>query len=160
MSATLFLAPLVLASWIAPAAVVGDAGLQVAQEPPLTRQEALWRMRAEKAGQLRPYEQGRLERLLVKFETEDLLGRLLDPPRGLHPKVGHITPGSSLSFGVGYREPRLFGRKAELSLSTLGSFREYWRMDGRLRLSDLAGKDAFVEFYGGGPSGRRRRSTA
>ncbi|RPJ84991.1 MAG: hypothetical protein EHM13_02470 [Acidobacteria bacterium] len=167
MPETLLLAPLVFAGWLMPGAMLANGGMQVpavpeprviAVEPragtererdaPATRQEELWQLRAEKAERLEPYVPGKVERALVIFERERVLERLLSPPRGFFPKIGHVTPGSSLSFGAGYRDPLLFGRKVEATASVLGSHKGYWRMDAQLTLPELAGGVASLDVYG------------
>ena len=112
-----------------------------------TREQELRAMRAEKSQRLEKETQGRIERFLLSLENDRLLERLLSPPEGFYPRIGHVTPGSSLSLGVGYRRPRLFGERAVLSASAMGSVKKYWLLDARLLMPTLAGDAAQVEVY-------------
>lgn len=137
-------------------------------QEPQTREEVLRREREAKAKQLRPDEPGRLERILLKLENDRVFERLLNPPEGLHPKIGNVTPGSGIALGPAYRRPGLFNERAEFSAFAAGSFKKYWMVDARLAMPELAGGAAFVElhgqryqfpqedFFGLGPSSRRQ----
>jgi hypothetical protein len=117
-------------------------------QTPATRAEALREQRAEKARHVEPYEPGAVEKGLLALENGRFFERLLHPPEGFYPKIGHITPGSSLSLGPGYRKPRLFDRRAVFSAAAIGSLAKYWLLDARLLVPDLAGGTGFVEMYG------------
>jgi hypothetical protein len=116
------------------AGVVPIAG---AQEP-ATRAETLQRQREEKATQLAPPTQGRLERALMDLESGRVFERILNPAEGLYPKIGNITTGSGFSFGPGYRYPRLFGEQVEFAGFVAASFSRYWMIDARLQAPRLA----------------------
>ncbi|MFB3852665.1 MAG: BamA/TamA family outer membrane protein [Vicinamibacterales bacterium] len=117
-------------------------------DAPRSRGEESFLLRAEKAERLKPYVPGKVERALLIFERERVIERLLSPTRGFFPKVGHVTPGSSLSFGAGYRDQLPLGRKVEVSAFILGSPKGYWRMDAQLALRELAGGLASLDLYG------------
>lgn len=112
-----------------------------------TREQELHSIRAEKAQRLQKERQGKLERFLVKLENDRFLERVLAPPEGIYPRIGHVTPGSALSLGVGYRQPRLFGNRAVVSASAMGSVKKYWVLEARLLFPDLAGGAAHAEAY-------------
>ncbi|HOC17563.1 MAG TPA: BamA/TamA family outer membrane protein [Vicinamibacterales bacterium] len=122
------------------------AGPTAAQTPE-TREEELRARREAKAKELEKERQGRVERFLVSLENDRIFERLLNPPEGVYPLIGHVTPGSGLSLGVGYRQPRLFDERAVFQASAAGSPRKYWLIDTRLLLPRLANEAAQVEFY-------------
>ncbi len=78
---------------------------QVDAQDATTRAETLQREREEKALNLAPPQQGRLERVLIDLESGRVFERILNPAEGLYPKIGNITTGSGFSFGPGYRYP-------------------------------------------------------
>lgn len=118
-----------------------------AQEP-TTRAETLQRQREEKAQDLAPPQQGRLERALLDLENGRVFERLLNPAEGLYPKIGNITTGSGFSFGPGYRYPRLFGGHVEFSSFVAASFSRYWMIDARLQALQLADGRLAVGVHG------------
>src|SRR5437667_3734736 len=146
--------------------MVAAIGPVFAQEPE-TREEALRREREAKSRALTPPEISGLERLLLKLENNRIFERLLSPPEGLYPRIGHVTPGSGFSLGPAYRRPALFGERAELTASAIGSLKQYWLIEARLSAPRLAGGAMFAEvyargfdfpqeaFFGIGPSARR-----
>jgi hypothetical protein len=148
------------------AIVMAAIGPLFAQEPE-TREEALRREREAKSRALTPPEISGLERLLLKLENDRIFERLLSPPEGFYPRIGHVTPGSGFSLGPAYRRPALFGERAELTASAIGSLKKYWLIEARLSASALAGGAMFAEvyarrldfpqeaFFGIGPSARR-----
>lgn len=158
MLSRIILALAVLAA-LAPAALGQD---------PETREELLRREREDKAKQLEPYEPGRLDRFLYKLEDNRVFERILQPPQGVYPKIGTVTPGSGFSLGPAYRRPGLFSGHAEFSAFAIGSFKKYWMIDARLALPQLAGGAVFAEvhgqrsdfpqenFFGLGPASRRQ----
>jgi hypothetical protein len=112
-----------------------------------TRGEELRAMRAEKAQRLERERQGSVERAFVRLENDRMLERLLNPPEGFYPRIGHVTPGSSLSLGAGYRRPRLFGERAVFSASALGSVKKYWLLETQLLMPQLANNALQLEMY-------------
>jgi hypothetical protein len=119
-----------------------------AADPPATRAEILRQLRADKATQVRHHEPGIIELGLHKLENERIISRVLNPEEGFYPKVGHVTTGSSLSFGVGYRKPGLWDDRGVLSGFVWRSFTGYWMADARVAMPALAGGSASVEVYG------------
>jgi outer membrane protein assembly factor BamA len=114
------------------------APLAAQGQEPTTRAETLQQQREEKAKNLEPPKQGRLERGLMDLESGRVFERILNPPEGIYPKIGNITTGSGISFGPGYRYPRLFDGQAEFSAFVAASFTRYWMIDLRLQAPRLA----------------------
>jgi hypothetical protein len=132
------------------AALAAAAPLRaLAQESPEpgTRAEALRREREEKAATLAPYKRGGLERALLALENERIFERLLNPPEGLYPKLGTVTPGSGFSAGPAYRRPGLFGGHADFSAFAVGSLKRYWMTEARLTLPRLAAETVFADVH-------------
>ncbi len=139
----------------------------LAAQDPDTRAAELLRQREQKAAALQPYRPTGTERVLLWLENSRSWERLLNPPEGIYPKIGTITPGSGLSFGVGYRKPGLFNDRAAFSSVVMGSFKSYWLADARLGFPELAGGRVFADlfaraydhqseaFFGVGPQSRR-----
>jgi len=136
---------LVIALLIAIAASRHASGQEA---PPETRSEELRRQREQKARALKPPRQGRFERTLLALESGRLFERFLNPPEGLYPKIGTITPGGGFSVGPAYRRPGLFGGHADFSTVALGSLKRYWMVDARLTLPRLADGRVVVHAYG------------
>lgn len=132
-----------------------------------TRAAELTREREQKSKALQPYQPSGVERLLIWLENNRSWERLLNPAEGLYPKIGTITPGGGVSFGAGYRNPRLFGERATFSSVAMTSLKGYWLIDARLAWPELAGGRLFGElsaraydyqseaFFGIGPGSRR-----
>lgn len=137
-----------------------------AQEPE-TRQAELRRLREQKSGALAPYKPSGAERLFLWLENSRSWERLLNPAEGFYPKIGTVTPGSGLSFGAGFRDPKVFSERVAFSTVAMTSLKRYWLIDARLRFSELANGRAFGEayaqsydhpseaFFGLGPDARR-----
>jgi hypothetical protein len=123
------------------------AGASADMQEVETRAEALRRQREKKSQELRPPEPSGTERWLVKLEDGRLFERVLNPAEGLYPKVGNITPGSGFAGGPGYRHPRLIG---PVDFSAIGavSTLAYWKVEGRLRVPNLAGGRLALDGYG------------
>lgn len=145
-----------------------------AQEPgqPATRAEALARERETKAGALSPPEQGPLEGTLIWLENDRLLERIFNPAQGFYPKLGNITPGSGLAYGLGFRKPELFGGHADFNTFAAGSLDKYWMLDATLTLPHIANGRVFADvkiqrynfpeedFFGLGPDSLRAAETS
>lgn len=140
--------------------VVCSATPALAQE---TRTALLEAQRAEKAGRLRPYEPGRLEKALLRFDPRYPLARIA-PYNGFFVEWGytHKPIGSGIGFGGGFRHD-LFDRTARVELEGGWSFRNYQLARVDFSLPYLA-KDRFEvgfeatyhhhpqeDFYGLGP---------
>jgi hypothetical protein len=154
------------ARFLAVLALLAVAVRAQAQEP-ATRAEALAAEREAKAQQLKPYQPPALERALVWLENGRLLERILNPPVGIYPKIGNVTPGSGFALGPAYRHAGLLKGEADLTTFAIASFTKYWLVEARLSLPRLAGDRLFVdvhgqrydfpeeEFFGLGPASRR-----
>jgi Omp85 superfamily domain len=151
---------------IATFATVAAAGPLFGQEPQ-TREEAARREREAKSKALKPPEPNRIERILLKLENDRVLERFLNPPEGFYPRIGSVTPGSAFSAGLGYRQPGLFGERAEFTASAIASVKTYWLLEAKLAAPALADGSVFAEayvqrldypkeaFFGLGPAARR-----
>jgi hypothetical protein len=62
---------------------------------------------------LAPPKPNGLERTSLDLENGRLFERLLNPGKGLYPKLGNITSGSGFSAGPGYRHVGIFGGHVE-----------------------------------------------
>lgn len=132
-----------------------------------TRAELLARRRAEKATQLEPYEQNKLEKILLYVEEKNPLTKIA-PYNGFFIEYGYTGKpvGSGVAFGGGWRHD-LFDRRARVVLEAGQSFRAYRMaradlslprlLDGRLELG-VEGAYRFhpqEDFYGLGFSSER-----
>jgi hypothetical protein len=117
-----------------------------AQEPQ-TRAEEQRREREEKSRALTPPKQGGLEKALKDLESGRLFERILNPAEGLYPKIGHVTTGSGISLGPGYRHAGLFGGHATFATFAAASFSKYWMLDARLQFQQLASGRASVDVH-------------
>src|SRR5687768_1270207 len=90
-----------------------------------TRAEVLERQRAEKATELHPYRPRKLERLMLRFESDNPLV-LIAPYNGLFVEYGysHKPVGSGIGFGGGFRHD-LFGRRARVEVEAGISIKNY-----------------------------------
>src|SRR5918996_2048614 len=117
-------------------------------QEPETRQEAVRREREAKSQSLAPPQPTGMERLLLKLENDRVFERLLNPPEGFYPRIGHVTPGSGFSGGPAYRRVTLFGERAEFTASAIGSLKKYWLVEAGLAAPALADGAAYAEGYG------------
>jgi hypothetical protein len=139
-------------SWMLAVAVAGSMAGEslVAQQ---TRSDEIAQQQAQKATDLRPYTQGRVEETI-----ENLRRRMLEEPSGFYPVFGSVYSGGGFTLGAGYR--RLFAENAQWYVRGLYSFKNYklietgtaslGHLDGRLTLSVAGGwRDATqVAFFG------------
>jgi outer membrane protein assembly factor BamA len=90
-----------------------------------TRAEVLERQRAEKATQLQPYKPHKLERVLLRIESNNPLRRI-SPYNGPFVEYGypHKPVGSGVGFGGGFRHD-LFNRRARVELEAGITFKNY-----------------------------------
>jgi hypothetical protein len=112
---------------------------------PATREEELRREREQKDGELKPYEQGGVEKGLVTLEQRRLLERLLVPPQGFYPAIGAIT-GGGFSGGAGYRKAGFLTRNLDFNASASGTIQSYWLLDARVSTPSLLNPDQ--RFFG------------
>ncbi len=131
---------------------------------------AVWRAEREaKALALRPPQPTRVERVALRAENSQQ--SIINPVKGLYPRLGSFVTGSGFALGPGYRDRTLFGNRATLDLSGAISSKKYWVAEARLSTTALARGRAFADayvrrrempeetFFGLGPDSRRRDIT-
>ena len=123
--------------WVWLAALPAPAIAQTATAPPETRAEVLQRAREDKRQSATPYEPNALERAMRLAEVR--LTRVLAAPDGFYPKIGSLATGSGFAFGAGYRNRQLFNREGAIGAWVAGSLKNYWAVEGRFDIPDLAG---------------------
>ena len=103
-------------------AVVVSPWVVAAQD---SRAEVLEEQRRAKASTLKPYEPGKLEKLVMNAE-EGKLRRMIAPHNGFFAEYGYSYKpvGSGLGFGGGFRHD-LFKRQARVELEAGATFRKY-----------------------------------
>jgi len=117
-----------------------------------TRADEAEQARQEKAQSLEPHHRSAVERLLFTLEDDLLLERLLEPPRGLHLRLGGIGEGSG--FGVGpavrYNVPQF-----DVKASAAYSMKKYAIGEAAIRFPGTIGQNdyirrrgPYVELYG------------
>ncbi len=97
-------------------------GLAVAQQ---TRAELLEQQRAARAGELHPYEPGKIEKALLYVDEKRLIERWGQRLNGPYPIIGDFTTGSGLALGIGYRHTLPGARMLEFDTSVIGSTKAY-----------------------------------
>jgi len=155
---------LVLAPALVNAQTPATTGQATPAPPPETREEALRREREAKKERLEPYHPNGVEWTmnLLEKRVQPLMAR-----DGFYARLGSLTTGSGLAYGVGFRNRRLFNRHGSGDVWVAGSLNHYWTIEGRLNVtpkpSGIVSIDAFVrrmnypqeEFFGLGPDSRR-----
>jgi outer membrane protein assembly factor BamA len=103
-----------------------------------TRTEALERQRAEKAGQLQPYQPTGAEKALLWVENNNPL-TLLAPYNGFFIQYGYTGKpiGSGIAFGGGWRHD-ILDRNARVALEAGVSFRNYRMIRADLSMPYIA----------------------
>lgn len=154
------------------AIALSAAAFSLPADAQATRAEVVARQRAEKAQALRPYDPGRLERLLLFVEQREPM-RLLSPHDGFFVRYAypeHPT-GAGIALGGGFRHD-LFRERARVVLEGGISVRNYQLLRADVFLPRLArgtievgGHAAYhshpqADFYGLGPDSlEENRST-
>jgi hypothetical protein len=147
---------LAAAIWSAPSLVLAQT----------TRAEVLEQERANRANELKPYEPGRIEKLILNAE-EGKLRRMIAPHNGFFVEYGYSYKpvGSGIGFGGGFRHD-LFDRRARVVFEAGETFRRYRMIRADFALPRLAGERLEVgveglyrkhtqdDFYGIGPHSR------
>jgi hypothetical protein len=106
------------------------------EPPPETRAEALRRERESKAGSTVPNKYDGLQRTLNI--AEETAARLFVRD-GLHPKIGSLTTGSGIAYGLGYRSRAPFAGRVILDTFGAASFSKYWAIETRAIFPNVAG---------------------
>ncbi len=109
-----------------------------------TRAEELREKRKEKARTLQPYKRGKLDAVLFKIEDSLILERLLNPPRGIHLRLGGIGEGAGFGLGPGYRYQT---DRFDFRTSAAASLKRYGIGEASLRLPGAVRDGPFVELY-------------
>lgn len=131
-----------------------------------TRAAQLQSERSAKATRLKPYEPGRLEKVILQVE-EGRLRRLIAPHNGFFVEYGYTYKpvGSGMAFGGGWRHD-LFDRRTRFKFEAGGSLRGYRMLRADFALPRLADehlelgvegayrKQPQDDFYGLGPDSR------
>jgi hypothetical protein len=121
-------------------ASVSPALAQTAQ----SRAELLRQAREEKQSTVRPYVPNTFEKTMRVIEEHGipLIGR-----EGVGLKLGSLTTGSGFAYGVGLRNSRVADRRGILTAWAAASLKNYWAMEARLQLPELAAGRLFAESY-------------
>lgn len=106
-----------------------------------TRADRIQAERTQKVDQLRPYDRSAIEEALFKIESDLLLERIFDPPRGVFARVGRLGEGSGPAAGPAFR---LGSSAATLTLSSAVSTKTYWIVEANLELPYVANDRVFV----------------
>jgi hypothetical protein len=120
--------------------------LPAAAQP--TREAIASEQRVAKSEHVRPVEQGRTERLLLKLSHDRILERLFDPRRGLFLRVGLPTEGAGFGAGPAWRVSN-YSRSYTLTASTAVSVTREWIGELALQVPDLLPSVADDRFFGG-----------
>lgn len=115
------------------------------QTEPQTREQALRQEREDKAEALNAPEPGSVERWLLRLEDGRLFERILNPAEGFYPKLGSVTAGSGMAYGVGYRRP--FADNVAWSAFGSGSIQKYWALETRLVATGIGGSPLFLDLH-------------
>jgi len=138
-----------LSQALARAALASAAALVVAlpavAQP--TREAIATEQRAAKTEDVRPVEQGRTERLLLKLSHDRILQRVFDPRRGLFLRVGLPTEGAGFGAGPAWRVSN-YSRSYTLTASTAASVTREWIGELALQVPDLLPSAAPDRFFG------------
>src|SRR5262249_18318301 len=101
----------------------------------------------QKAAQLKPEEQNKVERGLNWFQSDAILERFSNGIHGVRPKLGGLAPGSGFAIGPEYRRTDLMNGQLTFRVSAQSSFRGYRKFDFDLGAPKLASGRFFTEFY-------------
>ena len=120
-----------------------------------TRAEENRAKREAKAARLEPARRSKLEAVFFKVEDSLILERLLNPPRGIHLRLGGIGEGAGFGVGPGYRYT---GSRFDMRASAAATLKRYGIAEAAVRFPGTVGEDLFT--WANGPyvelSARRR----
>jgi hypothetical protein len=137
-------------------------GLQAQDQPPVqpaapapgadralpdTRAAQIQLERQQKAAQLAPYEDSRIEHDLQVFENDEILQRIFGGVSGPRLVLGGLIPYSGFAVGPGYVK-NMLDNQINFSTSVRASLRKYYLMDADLSMSKLASGHYFIDLYG------------
>ena len=106
-----------------------------------TRAEEDRAKREAKAIRLVPERRTRVEAVLYKIDEDLLLQRILNPPRGIHARVGGIGEGAGFGGGPGYQ---FLGVPFDLRTSAAASLKGYFIAEGSLRFPGTQSEDLYT----------------
>jgi hypothetical protein len=131
-------------------ATAAQTSQPAASAPAASRADLLQQQREEKSRNLKPYEQGTLEKWAVKVENERIFQKLLEPRLvgGYYTRINSVTTGGGLAFGPGYKLYDLFGGHADLNVWTAASLKKYWALEGAINFKRIAGDTLFGKVWG------------
>ena len=110
-----------------------------------TRAEELRQQRENKAQAVQEPKRNRVEAFLFKLENDLILERWLNPPRGVHLRIGGIGEGAGFGVGPGFRyQTDGFDFRA----SAAGSLKRYTIGEASLLLPGVERDGPWIEFYG------------
>jgi outer membrane protein assembly factor BamA len=128
-------------TWALTIVAVCAVGSAVTQAQAPTRADEARAEREQKARELKPHSRSAVERLLFKLEDDLLLERWLDPPRGVHVRLGGIGEGAG--FGVGpafrYNAPRF-----DFKTSAAMSMKNYRLLETSVRFPGTLGHNVYI----------------
>lgn len=101
-----------------------------------TREGIATEERVARSHDLRPVEQGTIERLLLKLSHDRVLERLFDPRRGLFLRVGLPTEGAGFGAGPAWRMSN-YSRSYTFTASTAVSVAREWIGELALQVPDV-----------------------
>jgi outer membrane protein assembly factor BamA len=118
-----------------------------AQSQTRTRLEEMAAEQEQKAAQVQPDQQNRVERAMLQFRDRDLLQRFSNGVGGFKLKLGGMGAGTGFGAGPEYRRTGLLGGPLNFRASAQTSFRGDRRFDLELAAPRLSGGKYFAEFY-------------
>lgn len=121
--------------------LVGAAPMAAAQD---TRAEELRAQREAKSSQLQEAKHSGLEGLIYTIEDNNVVERILLPPRGFHLRVGGIGEGAGFGLGPGYRYST---GDFDFHVSAAGSFKRYGIAEASLLLPGAIHDGPFAELH-------------
>ena len=123
------------------AVLSGGSGNAVAQT---SRADELRARREEKARELAAGKRNKIEAFLYSIENDLMFERVLNPPRGVHLRVGGIGEGAGFGLGPGYRHQT---DAFAFRLSGAASMKRYVIGEAALLFPGLVRDGAYGEVY-------------
>jgi outer membrane protein assembly factor BamA len=129
--------------------LIATAGVlaATAQSQTGSRLEEIAAEQEQKASQIKPEQQGKLERAMLEFRERNLLQRFSNGLAGFHLKLGGMGAGTGFGIGPEYRRTGLLGGPLNFRASAQTSFRGDRKFDLELAAPQLSGGKYFATFY-------------
>lgn len=105
--------------------------------------------RLEKSRRLAPERQPKAEQRLEQFMKDDFLGQILSGKSGFGMKFGGLVSGAGFALGPQYTRPDLWGERMKVTLSAVGSMKQFYSIDAGLSFPRLAGDRFDIETKAG-----------